>query len=197
MTTIGFIRHGCTAWNKEGRAQGCTDVPLDEEGMVQAEKLADRLNPNDWDVIYASDLLRAKQTAETINQKIRKGPIHFDPRIRELGVGKVEGTTEAERVKKWGPNWKELDMDLETMESVYERGNAFLEEVIQKHEGKSILVVSHGSFTKRMLIQLLPQHDMDISLENGSITIVEKRADGWHLTLHNCVQHLVEQVEKR
>ena len=43
MTIIGFVRHGVTAWNKEGRAQGSSDVPLDEEGMEMAERVADRL----------------------------------------------------------------------------------------------------------------------------------------------------------
>lgn len=44
MSLIGLIRHGSTAWNKEGRAQGLADIPLDEEGINQAEALAERLS---------------------------------------------------------------------------------------------------------------------------------------------------------
>ena len=69
MTTIGFVRHGVTAWNKEGRAQGSSDIPLDEEGIEMAEHVANRLATESWDVIYTSHLLRAKKTAEIIAEK--------------------------------------------------------------------------------------------------------------------------------
>lgn len=70
MTRIGLIRHGSTAWNKEGRIQGHTDNPLDEEGLQQAEAIAERLSGEHWDYIYSSDLLRARQTAEVIAAKL-------------------------------------------------------------------------------------------------------------------------------
>lgn len=217
MTKIGFIRHGCTAWNKEGRAQGWTDVPLDEEGKAQAVRLAEwlvgesaasrncgthpienycALKPVIWDVLYSSDLLRARQTADTINQKLQKSTIHFDTRIREFGGGKVEGTTEAERVERWGKNWRDLDMAFETMEAVDERGNAFFDEVAQKHTGKNILMVSHGSFLKRMLRKLLPNQDMDVSLDNCSITVVENDTSGWEVVLHNYTRHLSDVLDR-
>lgn len=60
MTTIGLIRHGSTAWNKEGRVQGHTDNSLDAEGLQQAQLLAERLSTEQWDYIYSSDLLRAR-----------------------------------------------------------------------------------------------------------------------------------------
>ena len=102
MTTIGFVRHGVTAWNKEGRAQGSSDIPLDEEGIQMAEHVAKRLENEHWDVIYSSHLIRAKKTAEIIAE--RKPDVEFfvDDRLRELGGGQVEGTTEAERIEKWG-----------------------------------------------------------------------------------------------
>lgn len=48
ITTIGLIRHGSTLWNKEGRIQGRTDNPLDEEGLLQAAELAERLSGEEW-----------------------------------------------------------------------------------------------------------------------------------------------------
>jgi probable phosphoglycerate mutase len=66
MTKIGIIRHGTTAWNKEGRAQGNSDIPLDNEGLYQALALGKRLSNENWDFIYSSNLLRAKQTAEIV-----------------------------------------------------------------------------------------------------------------------------------
>ncbi|WP_337019427.1 histidine phosphatase family protein, partial [Oceanobacillus massiliensis] len=69
MTEIGLIRHGSTAWNKERRAQGSSDIPLDEEGLMQAKLVAERLSAEKWDVMYSSDLSRARQTAEAIADK--------------------------------------------------------------------------------------------------------------------------------
>lgn len=56
---LGLIRHGSTAWNREGRAQGSSNIPLDKEGVDGARLLADRLCQDNWDVIYTSDLMRA------------------------------------------------------------------------------------------------------------------------------------------
>ena len=69
ITTFGFIRHGVTAWNKEGRAQGSSDVPLDQEGIEMAQRLAERLAMEQWDVIYTSPLIRAAKTAEIIGER--------------------------------------------------------------------------------------------------------------------------------
>lgn len=52
MTKIGLIRHGVTEWNDLGKAQGITDVPLNDEGISQAIKLGQRLSDDEnWDMI--------------------------------------------------------------------------------------------------------------------------------------------------
>jgi probable phosphoglycerate mutase len=43
-TTVGLIRHGVTEWNNLGKAQGVSDIPLNEEGIKQATALANRLS---------------------------------------------------------------------------------------------------------------------------------------------------------
>ena len=105
MTTIGFVRHGVTAWNKEGRAQGNTDVPLDEEGIQMAERAAERMQKEEWDVIYTSPLIRAKKTAEIIAQKHSRVDFYVDKRLGEIGGGIIEGTTEEERMQNGG-RWR-------------------------------------------------------------------------------------------
>lgn len=190
MIKIGFVRHGVTDWNKERRAQGHSDVPLNAEGRLEAEKLAGRLQGERWDVIYTSDLARAKKTAETIRNKMKKVPIYFDSRLREVSRGLMEGTTEAERTAKWGPNWRELDLDMENMDEVLARAYSVMEHMIREQNGKNVLVVSHGTFIRNLLKELLPNADVDISLGNCSLTIVEKNEEAWELLLHNCTRHI-------
>ncbi|XUX06073.1 histidine phosphatase family protein [Sporosarcina sp. UB5] len=193
MTVIGFVRHGVTAWNKEGRAQGSSDIPLDDEGIDMAKRVADRLSTEQWDIIYTSDLQRAKKTAEIIAEKLPGVELVEDARLREIGGGKVEGTTEAERIEKWGKDWNQLDMGFEPLESIISRGMESLNEIKKKYAGKRVLVVSHGSFIIRMLNELVAESET--SLDNTSLTIVELN-DGNNLChLFNCTAHLKKTAE--
>ncbi|TMN22039.1 histidine phosphatase family protein [Lentibacillus cibarius] len=195
MTTIGFVRHGTTLWNKQGRAQGNSDVPLDAQGIREAEQAAARLCTENWDVIYASDLTRAKQTAEAVARAIGKVELHVDKRIRERDCGRIEGMTEEERTATWGPDWRSLDLGLETRERMVERGMSFLDEVAAKHEGENILIVSHGTFLKQLLTYLIPEIDTQTLLANTSVSCITSGDDGWKLEYLNCTKHL-EQIHK-
>lgn len=195
MTRIGFIRHGSTAWNKEGRAQGHTNIPLDAEGFEQAKKLAERLSMEKWDVIYSSDLTRARQTAETVRKKIGDIPIYFDERLREAGGGLMEGTTEAERIEKWGSDWRTMDLKNESKESVEARGLPAIEEMLKKHKGQNILLVSHGAFNRHLLNKLVPVENGHMPLNNTSVTKIHLKMDQWKCELFNCTQHLEVLLE--
>ncbi|PWW39924.1 MULTISPECIES: histidine phosphatase family protein [Paenibacillus] len=155
MATIALIRHGSTSWNKEGRAQGNSDISLDQDGINQAELLATRLRSEDWNHIYSSTLARAKQTALIVGSAIGVD-IHLDDRLRERSGGLIEGTTEEERIEKWGTGWIELDLGLEPIEKVQKRGEEFLEEIMMKHQGEKVLVVSHGALIQFNFINLVP-----------------------------------------
>ena len=65
-TQILAIRHGETAWNREGRLQGHLDLPLNAMGMRQAERLGAALAEHAIDAVYASDLARAAVTARHV-----------------------------------------------------------------------------------------------------------------------------------
>ncbi|PEZ01142.1 histidine phosphatase family protein [Bacillus sp. AFS018417] len=190
MTKIGIIRHGSTPWNKEGRAQGSSDISLDQDGILDAYKLAERLRKENWNFIYSSDLLRAKQTAEIIGEKIANIPIYLEPRLREAGGGQIEGTTEEERVLKWGKNWRELDLGIESADSVITRGLSVIEEIASKHDNKNILIVSHGAFIRHLLKELVPHLNMVEFPRNTSLTNLIKAKNGWDSELYNCTVHL-------
>ncbi|MFF2753797.1 histidine phosphatase family protein [Psychrobacillus sp. NPDC058041] len=190
MTTIGFVRHGVTAWNKEGRAQGTTDVPLDEEGIEMAERVAGRIEQEKWDIIYTSHLIRAKRTAEIIAEKKPNIDFVVDNRLGEIGGGIIEGTTEAERVAKWGFAWRKMELGFEPEEVIIARGMSFIEDVKQAHPGKRVLVVSHGGFIGRIIKVLVPYGEFDLDLGNTSLTVIELQDNKNLCHLFNCMKHL-------
>jgi len=85
---LWLIRHGETDWNAQGRIQGAADVPLNALGLRQAERLRERLRGQRFDAVYASDLTRARVTAETA---LPDAEVRLDPRLRELAYGVLEG----------------------------------------------------------------------------------------------------------
>ena len=84
MKTLYIIRHGETEWNKIGRYQGITDVPLNDNGIAQAKACANALKYVHFDRILSSDLSRALVTAETIRGN-RNIEITIDSRL----LGKI------------------------------------------------------------------------------------------------------------
>ena len=90
-----LLRHGRTAWNLEGRIQGQTDVPLDDLGVVQAEKVAPVLAAMEPVFVRSSDLVRASATAERIAQAAGL-ELATDRRFREFDLGERSGQTHAE-----------------------------------------------------------------------------------------------------
>lgn len=190
MTIIGFVRHGITDWNVEGRVQGQSNIPLNQEGRNQAQALAARMTTEQWDVIYTSDLSRAVTTAEIVNERIGVSIVQ-DERLREVGFGLMEGTTPEERINQWGDNWKAKDLGKEQNESVLNRANQFIRDILLKHPQKRVLVVSHGAFIGLMLKNLIPHVDTEARILNSSITILKLNGQIWDCELHNCVKHLV------
>jgi probable phosphoglycerate mutase len=85
-----LVRHGETPWNREGRYQGRTDIPLSETGQAQVRALGDRLRTVPIQAAYASPLSRAKHTAEAILAG-RSLPLTLDPGLVEISHGEWEG----------------------------------------------------------------------------------------------------------
>ena len=189
MISIGLVRHGSTQWTKEGRAQGNSDLPLDKDGQYEVVRLAERLKEDKWSTIYSSDLLRAKQTAQIISDKIEI-PIIYDQRLREVGGGQIEGTTEEERIWNWGKNWRELNLGIESSESVINRVLSILQEISINHINGNILIISHGSIINHILRELVTNIDVIENIKNTSITKIMKIENKWMCELFNCTYHL-------
>ncbi|MNW30659.1 Phosphoserine phosphatase 1 [compost metagenome] len=189
MTLIGLIRHGVTDWNYEYRAQGQTDIPLNDEGRRQAELLSKRMENEEWDYIYSSDLSRALETAQMIG-RIKNIEVKTDPRLREMNGGLIEGTTEQERVNRWGYGWSKLDLGIEPNDEIVTRGMKCIMDICERHPDKKVLIISHGALIGLTLKKLIPHVDTEVHLDNTSITILNKSQLRWDCSLYNCTTHL-------
>src|SRR5688572_1012471 len=90
MTEMILLRHGETDWNRELRFQGHVDVSLNAIGLEQARRLAGRLAGEKAHALYASDLLRAQQTAMPVARELGVATLS-DAGLREQSFGTVDG----------------------------------------------------------------------------------------------------------
>lgn len=151
VTSILAVRHGETAWNRETRIQGQLDIPLNSLGQAQALRLAQALSEQAIDAIYASDLSRARQTAEAVATQ-RALPVQTDASLRERGFGRFEGLTWAEIEEQWPAEcgrWRRREPDFaapggESLTQFYERAVRAVENLARRHPGQTLLIVAHG-----------------------------------------------------
>lgn len=161
-TIIYIVRHGEVDWNSKGLVLGQKDFPLNSKGKKQAKELKNQLKRVHFDVIFSSDLIRAKETAKVIaaNKKI---PLKVTNTLREQSFGKYEGW-EKQKFLKLFDKWKEmsnderhryaLSEDMESNEKAVNRLISFLYRVTTIHRYKSVLVVTHGAIMRYLLIHL-------------------------------------------
>ena len=150
-TTIYLIRHGETEWNLQQRYQGQQDIPLNETGIKQAQSVAEKLNGRTFTALYSSDLIRAVQTAQAISNKVNL-PIITYPALREINQGVWEGKfikdvldSNAEQVRAVYQNpYSARKPGGESIAEVAERVYTCLDQLAEKHDQGTIIVVSHG-----------------------------------------------------
>ena len=153
-TEILIIRHGQTAWNKQKRYQGHSDIPLNEKGELQAVALAETLKNERLDAIISSDLLRAQKTAEEI-ARWHELPVKLDSALRERCYGVFEGM-QLEEIERDYPEhlarWQAAEPDFvfppgereaESLRQFYGRALGALNHWAEQHPGQKIAVVAH------------------------------------------------------
>jgi broad specificity phosphatase PhoE len=160
--TLYLARHGETEWNRIGRWQGATDIPLSDVGRAQARLLADRLRDRRIARVYASQLSRALETAQIIAARLGAPAPTADPRLRERGYGAFEGLTREECAQRFPGVWEQYLVDrrvvppgAEPQAEVIERITAAMTEIAAEVEGQpepgAILVVSHGGVIRSFI----------------------------------------------
>lgn len=161
MTTLTLVRHGETDWNFDRRIQGSTDIPLNDTGRAQARATALRLREELADagplVVAASDLSRARETAEIIAAELGAAAPRQYPALRERGYGEAEGMDVHEFRARFGP-WHTAEVPrAESWPDVRTRAVAGLREVVRDARratapaAPALVIVSHGALIREVI----------------------------------------------
>ena len=202
-----FVRHGLSSFNAKGLIQGRTDESyLTEEGYYQAKLTGEILNQVNIDEIYSSPLVRASETAKTIEKHLNKNiEIQYDQNLLEVDLANWSGlkTTEIkEKFKSEYQIWKSNPENLSIKrddESYYEpikelfiQAKEFIDAITSKNsncENKNILIIAHNAILRCLILHLINKPNKGfrkIKLDNASISI---------LNLSKTNQSLKTQIE--
>lgn len=201
MTEIIIIRHGETEWNQTGRFQGHSDVPLSETGRAQAEALGRNLALDHVDAIYASDLIRAMETAAPIAARFGL-TVTSDPLLRELNFGAWEGRSfsdvnaeNPDAMKQFYNDPERADIpNSEPFPDFQKRVAGRVRAIAAEQRGKRVVIVSHGASIRILLTDILAmpiRSIWHISQLNTAVNKIRFEDDGFAVvTLMNDTSHL-------
>ncbi len=162
---ILLVRHGETAWNRDGRYQGRTDVPLSPDGEMQVRLLGVRLREIEIDLAISSPLSRARKTAEAILAG-RPVELEVDDGLLEISHGQWEGKLASEvaldHAEMFGV-WRSspgrnspAGPGAETLGDVEARAWAVLERVWMRLDGEqTMLITAHDAVIRVILCRVL------------------------------------------
>ena len=154
-----LVRHGETLFNVEGRWQGQSDSPLTERGLAQARELGRALSTEPIAAVYSSDLGRAMQTAAEV-AAVHGLTVSPEVLLREIETGGFTGKDWAEIDAAYPGQrevWSKAPATLrmpggETLLEAQTRALTFIAEVMPRHAGQTIVIVSHGGIGQAILV---------------------------------------------
>lgn len=186
MPKLILVRHGQSLWNNQDRFTGWVDVPLTEEGRVQAKQAGELLKDHHFDVAYTSELQRAQVTLELILEVTGPVPVIRNQALNERMYGDLEGLNKARTVEKYGPElvriWRR-SYDIpppngESLKDTAARTIPFFERCILGDiaDGRDVLVVAHGNSNRSMVMaieKLTPEQILEVNLDTGVPRVYE------------------------
>jgi broad specificity phosphatase PhoE len=193
--TLLLVRHGETAWNREGRFQGHRDIPLNDVGRAQARALRARLEAarhahlfdDNHTAVLTSDLSRARETAEIVFGGAGR-TLHARPGLREFCYGVFEGLTRQEiedrypgAMAAWAHGAPAFAIEGgESRAEVYARAHAtvhaFLDEVPHRH----VVVVGHGGAMRQLVSACFRDGEVwSLSFGNTAAHVVHVEPERW------------------
>ncbi len=168
---IYLFRHGETDWNTENRIQGHSDIPLNANGIRQAETVAKKIADLRFDAVFSSPLKRAAKTAQIMTEALSNPapPIIYDERLYEIGFGVEEGDDlehivedETDPLHNYimAPEKYIPPEGAESIDDVWKRFQDFFEERVlplEEESGereKNVLIIAHGALARTVTCNL-------------------------------------------
>ena len=201
-TRLIAVRHGETAWNVDTRIQGQLDIGLNATGEWQARRVGQALAEEAIDVIYASDLSRAWDTALEIARPL-KLQVRPEPRLRERAFGRFEGMSFVE-IEKTLPDqaklWRERDPEFapdggESLIVFRDRVTTVASELAARHAGELVVLVAHGGVMD-VLYRAATRQDLQAPrtwlLRNAAINRILWTPEGFSLVGWSDETHLTD-----
>jgi len=206
LTRIIAIRHGETAWNVDTRIQGQLDIPLNDTGRWQARRLGQAVADEGIVAIYASDLLRAYETARAVADGTGCD-IVTDKGLRERHFGEFEGHTWKEIEERWpaeSERWRKRDLDFapaggESLRQFYARSVEAATRLAAAHPGQTIAFVAHGGVMDclyRLASRIDLQAPRSWQLGNASINRLLYTPEGFTLVGWSDTFHLDDETAR-
>ncbi|MCA1062943.1 histidine phosphatase family protein [Rossellomorea sp. AcN35-11] len=192
MTHLCLVRHGQTNWNLHGKLQGQTDIPLNENGKLQAEECREYLKMEKWDVLITTSLMRASKTADIINEALDLDIVLMD-QFKERFFGLGEGLSREEREKNY-PAF--IFPEMETYNELVDRVQGGLREIQLQFPDKKVLVVAHGAVISAILREFLEEEKKSehLKLFNGCLSHLHFKNNRWSVHSYNEVGLLSEHA---
>lgn len=187
-TTIYILRHGESEGNIKQILGFSPEVKLTDKGIQQVKDFSNIFSSIQFECIFSSDLLRAKHTAEILAEE-KKIPIKIRKNLRERSYGRLNGKTQKEiktelkdlynqylKMNDKDKYYFKLVEDMETVDDVVSRLMSILKEIIRVYSGRTILVVSHVTPMRGLLVHLgyVDYHEIDSNcIENTAYIKLE------------------------
>ncbi len=161
-TSILLIRHGETAWNRGKIFRGMYDIPLNENGRIQARHLAKALALRQIDAAYTSPLSRSRETAQIVLESHGIEAIVHEG-LKDFNYGQWTGLEEGEVARRWPEehtHWiitphEIRPPDGDTLQEVFDRAFGAVEEIAQKHDGQTVALFAHRVVNKLLVLGML------------------------------------------
>ncbi len=207
LTRLCIVRHGETTWNAERRLQGHLDIELNENGIAQAQATGRALSDQRFAAAYSSDLQRARRTAACI----WSGPedrINTHPGLRERHYGHFQGLTYEQAHTRFPDDYARfLSRDAgfafedggESLTAFAARIAAALLEIVERHPGEQILIVTHGGvldIIHRLSTGKSLDSPRDFTIPNAALNWITHHDGRWQLVTWGDQSHLGSALDE-
>jgi probable phosphoglycerate mutase len=180
-----LVRHGETQWNREGRFQGQIDIPLNDNGRLQASQAGEFLKDTRIDAAVTSSMARPKETAELILKHHPSVTLQTTETLWEISHGLWEGKLESEieagypgLLEQWQSQPETVQMpEGENLNDVWRRAVDGWRAIVQNAQpGTTTLVVAHDAINKAILCYLAglgPKSFWNFKQGNGAVSVID------------------------